>query len=274
MIISIYLTGASFAQIDSTLQNHIAVSGIAGLNISQLALSNWTQGGTNSITWTLTGNFGLKYTSNNWIFTNSLKIAYGRTKLGGNDFQTNDNDFYLESVLSKSIGWAVDPFVSNIIRTTVAEGYLYSSTPPREIAGFFDPGYVTQSLGFTYDKLSNFSTRVGVAVQEVFTNKHRQYTGDTSSANVKAFKIDGGIQSVTSGKIEFAKNLLYLSSLTLFGRFESLDIWDVRWDNSIIAKVNDWLNVNLTFLIIYQKDQSETTQMKQALQLGLVYAIF
>ncbi|MHB9013863.1 MAG: DUF3078 domain-containing protein, partial [Ignavibacteriaceae bacterium] len=36
---------------------------IAGLNISQLALSNWTQGGENSLTWTITGNLGYNYQS-------------------------------------------------------------------------------------------------------------------------------------------------------------------------------------------------------------------
>jgi hypothetical protein len=63
------------------------------------------------------------------------------------------------------------------------------------------------------------------------------------------------------------------SSLRLFSRFETLDVWDVRWDNSVIAKINSFMNVNIGFLLIYQKDQSPTVQMKQALQLGVVYRI-
>jgi len=246
---------------------------IAGLNVSQLALSNWTQGGENSLTWTLNGAFGLKYISAEWMFKNNLKIAYGKSKLGGQDFRTNDNELYLESVLSRSIGWAVDPYFSNIVRSTVSSGYTYSGNTATEIANFFDPGYVTQSLGFAYDKLTNFSTRFGFAVQEVFTNKFRQYSDDPTTTKVEAFKLETGIQSVTSGKYELLNNLLFTSSLTLFSRFESLDVWDVRWDNALVAKVNDYINVNLGFLLIYQKDQSPTTQMKQALQLGIVYAI-
>ncbi|MCL5031192.1 MAG: DUF3078 domain-containing protein [Bacteroidetes bacterium] len=272
MIISTILTCQGFAQKDTTLNKWIPTA-IAGLNISQLALSNWTQGGENSLTWTLTGNLGLKYLTTEWRFKNDIKIAYGRTKLGGADFKTNDNDFYMESVLSRSFGWAVDPFIGNTIRTTVTTGYTYTNNTATEIANFFDPGYVTQSLGFTYDKLSNFNTRLGIAIQEVFTNKFRQYSDDPTTTKVEAFKLETGMQSVTNGKFDVAKNLLFTSSLTLFTRFNSLDVWDVRWDNALIAKINNWMNVNLSYLLIYQKDQSPTTQMKQALQLGIVYAI-
>ncbi len=246
---------------------------IAGLNVSQLALSNWTQGGDNSITWTVTGDFGYNYRSMSWNFFNSLKVAYGRTKLGTQNFRTNDNDLYMENVLSYKIGWAVDPFFGNTVRTTIAPGYNYNNNQATEIANFFDPGYVTQSLGFTFDKLYSFKTRLGVAVQETFTNRFRQYTDDITTSKVEAFKFETGFQSVTTGKVQLAQNLLFNSNLTLFTRFKSLDVWDVRWDNSLVAKVNNWLNVNLNFLFIYQKDQSLTAQMKQALQLGVVYTI-
>lgn len=262
-----------FAENDSTQVDKWVPTAVTGLNISQLALSNWTQGGENSINWSLTANLGLKYTSNDWIFRNGLKVDFGKSKLGGSDFQTNDNDFYLESVLSKNVGWSVNPYFSNIIRTTVAPGYNYQAKTPQEIANFFDPGYVTQSLGFAYEKLTGFTTRIGLAVQEVFTNKNRQYTDDPTTSKIEAFKFESGFQCVTSGKFVLADNLLMTSSLTLFTQFKQLDVWDVRWDNLVLAKVNSWLNVNLSFLLIYQKDQSLTTQMKQGLQLGVVYSI-
>ncbi len=263
-----------FAQNDTTKNAGWTPKAIAGINISQLALSNWTQGGENSLSWTLTGNIGYNYKSSSWNLSNNLKLAYGRTKLSGQDFRTNDNEFYLEDVLSKKIGWAVDPFFSNIITTTIAPGYDYNADTAVEIANFFDPGYVVQSLGFEYDKLAGFKTRLGIAVQEVFTNHNRKYTDDPATSKVEAFKLETGFQSVTSGNVQLAENLLLSSSLTLFTRFKSLDVWDVRWDNSLVAKVNSWLNVNLGFLLVYQRDQSLTTQMKQTLQLGVVYALF
>ncbi|MGC8594293.1 MAG: DUF3078 domain-containing protein [Candidatus Kryptoniota bacterium] len=247
---------------------------VTGLNVSQIAFSNWTQGGSNALTWTVTANVGLDYKTDSWTLRNRLKLAYGRTRLGSQQYMTNDNELFQESVLSYGIGWATDPFISNSIRTTLTRGYSYKTNPPVLIANFFDPGYVTQSLGFTYNRLKFVSTRLGLAVQEVFANKYRQYTDNLSTPNAaEAFKLETGLESVSQGKVQIAENILLTSGLRLFTRFESLDVWDVRWDNVLAAKVNSFVNVNFNFLLVYQKDQSLTTQMKEGLQLGLVYTI-
>jgi len=111
----------------------------AGLNISQLALSDWTQGGENALTWTIVGTGGVKYATEVWGFTNDLKVAYGRTKLGSEDFKTNDNELYLESVLSRNIGWDISPYFSNTVRTALTAGYNYDLDPKAEIANFLIP---------------------------------------------------------------------------------------------------------------------------------------
>ena len=247
---------------------------VTGLNVSQIAFSNWKQGGSNALTWTVTANFGVDYKTDNWKLRNHANIAYGRSKLGSQEYMTNDNDLFFESVLSYNVGWATDPYFSNSIRTTIARGYSYKVNPPVLIANFFDPGYVTQSLGFTYNRLQFASTRLGLAVQEVFANKYRQYTDNLSTANkVEAFKFESGFESVSQGKLQIADNVLLTTGLRLFTRFESLNVWDVRWDNVIAAKVNSFVNVNFNFLLVYQKDQSLATQMKEGLQLGLTYTI-
>ena len=263
-----------YSQKDSVKLNTWLPTAAAGLNVSQLALSNWTQGGDNSITWTLLGNGSLKYKSIGWTFNNNLKIAYGRTKLDGADFRTNDNELYLESVISKNISWAVDPYFSNTVRTPVGIAYNYDNNLKTETAAFFDPGYLSQSVGFTYQKTKGFDTRLGVAVQETFTRNNTKYSDDPATIDkIEKFKAETGIESVTNGQYILAENILFKSSLRLFTRFKSLDVWDVRWDNSIVAKINDYLNTSFSYLLIYQKDQSPTAQMKEGLQLGLNYTI-
>jgi hypothetical protein len=59
----------------------------------------------------------------------------------------------------------------------------------------------------------------------------------------------------------------------LFTRFKSLDVWDVRWENEIVAKINRFLNVSVSYLFLYEKAQSPTAQMKESLQLGFVVRI-
>jgi len=181
---------------------------VAGLNLSQISLSNWTQGGEDALSWTLFGNGSLYYRSELWHFINDLKLAYGRTKLGSSNYRTNDNELYLESVVSRDIGWVIDPYFSNTVRTALASGFNYETDPATEIANFFDPGYLTQSLGFTYDKTPGFSTRLGFAVQEIITNKFNFYSDDTSTSEIEKIKVETGVESVTTAEYTIMENVL------------------------------------------------------------------
>jgi hypothetical protein len=245
-----------------------------GLNVSQLALSNWSQGGENSLTWVLIGNGAINYIGEKWNFRNNLKLAYGRTKIGSQEFRTNDNELYLESVLSRKIGWEVDPYVSNIVRTSIAKGYKYDVNPTITIADFFDPGYLTQSLGFIYDKTPNFNTRLGVAVQETFTKKHTQYSDDIeTTTEVEKLKVETGLESVSKFEYKMEERFIITSLLRLFTRFKDIDVWDVRWDNSIVSKITEYINVSFSVLVVYEKSQSLKTQVKEALQLGVLFTL-
>ncbi len=272
ILMLIVIPNLIFAQeADTTLNKWIPLM-ITGLNISQITFENWTKGGENSLAWTITGDFELSYATEKWKFNNQLKAAYGRTKLGDVDFRTTDNELYLESVVSYIVGWPVDLFFSNTVRTQITKGYDYSVDPVQNISNLFDPGYLTQALGIVYNKKEHFETRLGIALQEVVTNKFRQYS-DPENLQDK-FLLETGIESVTSGEVTIDENMLLKSKLRLFSRFDSMDVWDVRWDNTITAQVNSWLNVNLGVLVIYEKAQSPKTQLKEALQLGITYTIF
>lgn len=258
---------------DSTL-NKWTPSIVTGLNISQIAFSNWTQGGENSIAWTLTGNFNASYKTTDWKFKNELKAAYGQTKIGSDDAKLTDNELYMETVYTYNVGWPVDLFVSNILNTQITTGYEYNDTSKVEISNFFDPGYLTQTIGFAYTQSETFQTRLGLAFQEVVTSNYTQYSDDPDTPNEEeTFKFETGIESVTDFKYQLDDNLLLTSKLRLFSAFDRFDTWDVRWDNLITAKVNNWLNVNLTYLLVYDKIQSPTAQMKQGLQLGITYTV-
>ncbi|HRI84068.1 MAG TPA: DUF3078 domain-containing protein [Ignavibacteria bacterium] len=268
------MSGLTFSQQDTTLKPGWNPKGVLGLGISQVALSNWSKGGENLLSITGISDFSNHLLSKPWILKNNLKVTLGSTKTGSNSFQTNDNDLRLENVLIYDAGWLFNPYVSNEIRTSILNGFDYTLDPAVQISAFFDPGYVTQSLGFTYGN-PNFSTRLGFAFQETFTNKFRQFTDDLETPDkTEAFKFQTGVESVTESNFTVAHNLLYTGRLRLFSAFETFDVWDVGFDNTFTAVVNDFLNVNLNVLVVYEKAQSLKTQLKEGLQVGITYTVF
>lgn len=278
LIFFIAISFNSFAQEipDSLLKTGWNMTGVVGLNLSQTSFSNWAQGGSNSLAFAAYTNLGAVYYNFPWKSKNKLNVSYGRTKVGSEGYRTNENDIYFESVASRDIGWAVDPYFAVTFRSALTKGYDYSADAAGiQIVDFFDPGYLTEALGFTYDQNKIITTRLGVAIQQTFANKFTNYTDDPETLNeIEKFKFDTGIESVTEVKYEFMQNMLYSSSLRLFTRFNSLDVWDVRWDNLITAKVNDYINVNFAVTVIHEISQTRKTQLREALQLGFSYSLF
>lgn len=279
LIFFIAISFNSFAQEipDSLLKTGWNMTGVVGLNLSQTAFSNWAQGGSNSLAYAAYSNLGAIYHSFPWKWKNRLNIIYGRTKLEDVGYRTTENDIYFESVGSRNIGWPVDPYLAVTFRSAVTKGYDYSVADTSiQIVDFFDPGYLTEAIGFTYDQNKIITTRLGLAFQQTFANKFAAlYTDDPETPNeIEKFKFETGIESVTEVKYEFLPNINYYGFLRLFTRFDALDVWDVRWDNIITAKVNDYINVNFAVTVLHEVSQTRKTQLREALQLGFSYSLF
>ncbi|HEY7751279.1 MAG TPA: DUF3078 domain-containing protein, partial [Ignavibacteriaceae bacterium] len=109
-IVILFSVITSFAQEAEKKDTLWTPRGVIGVNLSQIAFSNWTQGGENTLSFTLFSNLGLDYIGMPWKWTNSLKLAYGRSKVGSESYRTNDNEIYFESVLIHRLGWTVNPY--------------------------------------------------------------------------------------------------------------------------------------------------------------------
>jgi len=250
--------------------------GIVGLNLSQVSFENWTQGGDNSISFTFFSNFAINYIADIWKWRNSLKFTYGRTRTGNEGYKTNDNEIFFESTLNRNVGWLLNPYFGFSARTAVTAGFNYDETPPVQIVDFLDPFYLTEGIGLMYDQIPNFTTRLGLGFKQTFADEfNTRYTDDPDTPDeIESFRNETGIESVTEFEWVFLENMAYKGYFRLFGRFEDISVWDVRWDNTITAKINDYFNVNINVLLIYDVDETLRTQLKEALQLGISYTLF
>ena len=170
----------------------------------------------------------------------------------------------------------LNPYFGITARTAVAAGFDYDVTPAEQIVGFLDPFYLTEGIGLMYDQIPNFRTRLGLGFKQNFGNEfNKRYTDDPdTTGEIENFRSETGIEWVTEFEWVFLENMAYKGYLRLFGRFEDISVLDVRWDNTITAKVNDYFNVNINVLLIYDVDETLRTQLKEALQLGISYTLF
>jgi len=273
----IYLFAVSsvlYGQVDSTNLNKWVPTGILGLNVSQVALDNWTAGGESSLAFGFIGNFTLVHQTENLLFDNKLKLAYGRSKIGDDDFRNTDNEIFMDNLLSPNVGWVVNPYVSNTLRSVIADGFDYSGDSPLKISSFWDPGYLNQGVGMTYQQSEFVSARMGVGFKETFTSEFTRYSDDPETEEVETFKFETGIEFVAKAKYAFSETVGIESEVFLFSAFNELDVWDVRWDTTFMAKISDWFNFNINVLLVYDKTQSVKTQLKEALQFGITYSLF
>ncbi|GBD88272.1 hypothetical protein BMS3Abin03_02207 [bacterium BMS3Abin03] len=250
-------------------------NGIIGLNLSQIAFSNWAQGGDNTLTFAFFSILGLDYIGYPWTWTNALKLSYGRTKIGNEGYRTNDNEIYFESVLVRRLGWKANPYASATFKTALTKGFNYDENPAPQIVDFFDPAYFTQGIGFQYGQGELFIQRLGISFKQTVADRFSPlYSDDPATSVLEKFKFESGLESVTEIKYEFLPNMVFYTYLRLFTRFDAFNVWDVRWDNLITAKINEYFNVNFNVLLIYDESQSIKRQLKQALQFGISYSIF
>ncbi len=248
---------------------------LASLNLSQIAFQDWTKGGESAFSFTVGADWVMDYKASNWTFKNQLKGEWGQSQTGYDIKKITVNNVFNETVYYYDPGWLFVPYVSNLIRTPITDGFDYSEPEKKQIVAFFDPGYVTQSIGFAYEKSEIFQTRLGLAFEESFANKFAaQYTDDDETTDLETFKFETGIESMTDLNLKIDDNVIYKSKLRLFSGFTRMTVWDVAWDNTFTAEVNKWLNVNLSFILIYKASESLRTQMQEALQVGIVYNLF
>lgn len=248
---------------------------VSGLNLTQISFKNWAQGGENALSYaaSLVGQSVRNMETTNW--TNSYKMAFGQTRLGNQGLRKTDDEIYFESLLIYKFGLYINPYVAATARTQFAKGYAYDNLGNGIVVSkFFDPGYLTQSVGLAYQPAPEITTRLGVGIREVFASDFAAlYTDDPLTADVEKTKVNGGMESVTDINWNFAENMLYTAKLELFSPFSDPGKITIRADNAISAKVNKFVVTSLNLTLVNDPYVSPYTQLKQVLSLGLSYTL-
>lgn len=258
-------------------------SGVAGLNMSQVSLSNWAAGGDPSIAFDLNFGYGLDYMKNKTLWANRLELAYGLndTKANGTR-KTNDKIYFMSNY-----GYRIAPkwYLSAILtfQTQFAKGYDYSKSATDYISKFMAPGYLSFGLGFLWtpnDWLRvNFSpaTWRGTFVLD-------DKLSDVGAFGVKPgrkFRNEFGANILAEARLKLMQNVDLYSRLNLYSNYlDKPQNIDVQWDIQLSMKVNRWISANLTLNMLYDDDTrtfrngnpqggNAKLQLKETLGVGL-----
>lgn len=244
---------------------------VTGLNINQVSFSNWKKGGEDAFSWTtrLDGNFVLKDSLYHW--DSKIKVIFGQTKVDEKPFRKSIDELSLEMVYSRNLGIYVDPYISTKIETQIAPGYKYSETEgDKVVSKFFDPGYVTESLGLGINPLKPVKIRLGMALKQTITSKYASpYADNPHTTKIEKIKYEKGGQLSIDVDWKINKNVFFKSNTSVFSNMEWIRQVDVKIDNLLVSKISKIFNINFEYNILYDYDQSTQIQVRQAFALGI-----
>lgn len=267
-------------QPDSTYWRHKVE---AGLNLNQGSFSgNWKGGGVNSIALGLNFSGRLSYRRNRFNWIARTQLQYGIVKNAQQSLRKSTDrlftDFKAGLRISKRWQW----FGSLNLTTQFAPGYNYVTLPSGEeradqISNFFAPAYLTESLGLVYEPNDYFDLRLGVlTLRQTFVTDPtvRLYVPmnygvllDRTMRNELAF------QAVASYDQNIARNINLNFRYQLFADYTNIAATDHRLDLTLTGKINDFLNANLSGVLLYDQDQDLKIQYSQALSIGLLLTL-
>lgn len=261
----------------------------SAIGFSQTALYNWTKGGEKS---TFASNLILNifkdYRRKNITWNNYLGLAYGVAKMQSVDKLRKTDDkinFLAKGGLYASEHWDYTGFFE--FKSQFSEGFTYPNDSVH-ISRFMAPAYFQVSIGMNYKPVQYFSVfispvgaRLTVVNDTSLTHRKGGSYGIYGNHST-LWQAGGSINAIF--KKDIMKNVNLMSKLDLFTNYsEKPDKIIVGWENNILMKVNKYISMNFSSMLIYDEKAivaensgklSEILQFRETFGIGLAYTIF
>lgn len=304
--LAVLLLSSQFLFSQETEEKNWTHGGFVSFNAAQSHFSNWTSGGQDNINGLGTFKYSINYKKNKSKWDNNIDLALGYTyfDVEKKPMKTDDR-IYLNSLYGYDIIKERLYLTSNLeFQTQFADGYDYKKDSTNKISKFMAPAYITLGIGAQWTPVSFFSLNLS-PVSGRLTIVNDQKLADAGNFGLEPAKIDTltgaviehskrarmevGAQLTADFKYEIFKNVFFSSKLIIFYDYlharkvnalgdKYICRFDFDWDNSLVLKVNDWLNCNISAHLVYNEDIKPISgdsflQFKEVLSIGLSYNI-
>ena len=256
------------------LYERLSFHGSYGLNLNQLALSNWAAGGENSWAGKAFADFALVYRNKRFEQKLTGAFAFGISRFADKRIEKQDDKIdltYALSLKSKS-QWNLTTVVT--FNTQFANGYKYPNDSTI-ISTFFAPAYLTLSAGYSY-KTKNEHFQVFMApLAGKITFVLNQELADQGAFGVMKgyYDTEGnwvpgeriapavGANIIINYKQPIGKSIRYTTVLnTFYNYFERREDnrlrLDVNWENTVQFYITKYIT---TILFVHLKYDHNAT---------------
>lgn len=260
---------------------------IGQLAFNQAAYSNWQEGGLDALAFTAstTGQFARLLGA--FKQTHDARLAFGVVKQDTLQLRKAVDVIRYGFQLQYTGTGDFQPTFATDIRTQFTSGFDYDPDPENyptlvdriapgerlKVSDFFAPAIWTQSLGITYDPDQWYKARLGFATKEtiVLIERLRPVYGNALDETVR---VQAGLEFLAEVQKELFSNVFLTSRLSVFEAFNQFNeaAPDIVFENVLQLKVNDWLNTNIEFVALYDKDTIDEIQLKEVLSIGVAIA--
>ena len=243
--------------------------GSISLNFNNTSLSNWAAGGKSSVALGSIVDLFANYEKgkNNWV--SNINWAAGMARVGDKKelLKKSDDQLILFSKFRRNIkpNWGLASFAE--LRTQVLSNPIYTTNPDssnnakREVktnlfnSSFMSPGYLTTSIGWEYNKGTNFylhasplAGRGTFVLDDSLSNLPTPLYGLEKGKKV-LFQFGSLVRS--GFKLNVMENVSFASNLTLFTPYKSWGNIDVTWETLTTFKINKFLTTTFSTQLLY-----------------------
>lgn len=259
----------------------------AALNFQEATLSsNWRGGGVNSFGLNGLLNARADYRRGIHSWDNEADFLFAFVSNQGQGYRKSLDRLYLDTKYGRALSPRWDLFMSLNLLTQFAGGYKYSADASGQqraefVSSTFAPAFITAAYGFEYHPTTYFKVRLSpFAPRLTVVGRPERFVpalGDTpygvNSGHSTRFEVLAA-QVLAEFDKDIAQNVNLKARYLLFANYGqdlALRRVDHRLDASLTAKVNRYVNVALTGILLYDYDQDQAVQYSQGLTLGLAY---
>jgi hypothetical protein len=268
--------------------------GMAGFNMAQTSLTNWSAGGENSISGNVVGNLNILYSKKGHNWESSMRTEYGLMWTPSKKLSKTVDKLFVASKYGYKMAderkghvWLYT--VSADFQTQYDRGYK-NAGDEHYISSWMAPAYLNASFGIDYHYKNIFSAYLAPLTSRT------TFVLDTFLSNQGAFGVSAGqtvlaqmgISAKASANYTICKNVTMQSSLSLFTPYPINKATDkfgnfvVDWDVLFVLKVNSFLSATVNTNLKYDEKVTTTdsngnikgpkVQFKEMITVGIVYA--